>query len=129
VIDLCDELLGAVALRQHRFDWLLGDPGKNGRQVPLPVDAFYPGLGLVVEYQERQHFEAVALFDKPGTLTVSGVPRGEQRRIYDRRREEEIPKQGLKLVVIRYDQLACKGKRLVRDVRADRQVLRGLLGA
>jgi hypothetical protein len=28
VLDLCDEALGERALRQHRFDWLRGDPGR-----------------------------------------------------------------------------------------------------
>lgn len=35
--DLCDEILGAKASRQHTFDFLLGD-GIPGRH--LPVDAF-----------------------------------------------------------------------------------------
>ena len=36
VIDLCDEVLGLKASRQHRFDFLKGDTG-----VRLPVDAYY----------------------------------------------------------------------------------------
>jgi hypothetical protein len=42
VIDLCDEVLGAVALRQHSFDFLRGDsgPGRQGKR--LPVDAYTP---------------------------------------------------------------------------------------
>ena len=39
VIDLCDEVLGEVALRQHRFSWLRGDPGAGGvRVVAATVD-------------------------------------------------------------------------------------------
>ncbi|WP_309751901.1 hypothetical protein [Novosphingobium sp.] len=45
----------------------------------LPVDAWYPELALVIEYRERQHSEAVKFFDQ--RETVSGVGRGEQRRI------------------------------------------------
>src|ERR1700733_16045326 len=26
VLDLCDLILGAKAFRQHKFDWLMGDP-------------------------------------------------------------------------------------------------------
>ena len=29
VIDLCDRVLGIPGLRQHRFDWLLGDPASS----------------------------------------------------------------------------------------------------
>ncbi|MFD5738592.1 hypothetical protein ACFXJM_05915 [Streptomyces massasporeus] len=31
VIGLCNRVLGEQALTQHRFDWLLGDPGAGGR--------------------------------------------------------------------------------------------------
>lgn len=84
VTDLCDEVLGMKSSRQHRFPFLLGDSG-----VALPVDAYYEKLGLVVEYCERQHTEAVAFFDRK--QTVSGVSRGEQRRIYDERRKAILP--------------------------------------
>lgn len=101
VIDLCDQLLGQQASRQHRFEWLLGDPSASGRRVRLPVDAFWPGLGLVVEYRERQHDFSTPFFDKPDRVTVSGVHRGLQRALYDRRREELIPPNGLRLIVVR----------------------------
>ena len=58
ILSLCDALLGRKPLRQHRFSFLLGDSGRR-----LPVDAFYSDLKLVIEYRERQHTEAVALFD------------------------------------------------------------------
>lgn len=43
VVGLCDQVLGETALTQHKFDWLLGDPGESGRRVKLPVDAYWPG--------------------------------------------------------------------------------------
>jgi hypothetical protein len=128
VIDLCDEVLGERALRQHRFDWLLGDPGAVGTRAALPVDACYPDHRLVAEYRERQHDEPVAHFDKPDVLTVSGVHRGKQRRIYDRRRDELIPSHGLRLVVIRPGDLASdKRGRLTRDRTGDLAMLRVML--
>jgi hypothetical protein len=118
VVDLCDELLGERALRQHCFPWLLGDPGKNGQRRQLPVDAYYPDHRLVVEYRERQHEEPVAFFDRRDA--VSGVPRGVQRRIYDERREREIPKHGLRLVIVRPGDLAANSRgRLLRRRDAD----------
>lgn len=81
VLSICDEILGEKGVRQHGFDWLRGDPGKDGRRRMLVVDAYYPRHRLVVEYAERQHREPVAFFDKSDVLTVSGVHRGEQRRI------------------------------------------------
>lgn len=125
---MCDEILAEDGRRQHRFDWLLGDPGVNGRGVCLPVDAYYPDHRLVVEYRERQHDEAVAHFDKPHRLTVSGVHRGDQRRLYDERREQLIPAHGLRLVILRPRDLASDARgRLRRDRTADLDSLRRLL--
>ena len=54
IIDLCDKILGLKALRQHRFDFLRGDPKRNGKPgVRLPVDAFYDSKNLVIEYYEN----------------------------------------------------------------------------
>ncbi|MFF3878763.1 hypothetical protein [Streptomyces sp. NPDC001978] len=101
VVDLCNRVLGETALTQHTFDWLLGDAGVGGRRAGLPVDASWPGHQLVVEYRELQRHRPVPHFDKPDQLTVSGVHRGEQRALYDARRESEIPAHGLRLLVIR----------------------------
>lgn len=127
ILDLCDELLGWRAQREHRFPFLLGDPGKSGRRTSLPVDAYYPDLALVIEYQERQHFEAVAHFDKPWKLTVSGVHRGEQRRIYDARREEVLPQHGIKLVVLRCDQFERSGAKRLKRTPDDARLIRAAL--
>lgn len=122
VVDLCDRLLGEIGLRQHRFQWLRGDSGKT-----LPVDAYYPEAGIVIEYRERQHDRPAPHFDKPDRLTVSGVPRGEQRHRYDLRREEVIPKHALRLVVVKPDDLdADSHGRLKRHEQADLEVLRRL---
>ncbi len=126
VMDLCDEILDERGLRQHRFSWLLGDPGQNRRRTSLPVDAYYPEQNLVVEYRERQHYEAVPFFDR--RQTVSGVGRGDQRRLYDERREFEIPRHGLTLVVIKSSDLDADDRgRLRRNWGADIDALRRLI--
>jgi len=128
VLDLCDELLGESSLRQHRFDWLLGDPGAHGRRVKLPVDAYWPRRRLVVEYREIQHDQPVPHFDKPDRLTVSGVHRGEQRALYDARRDTLIPQHGIRLVVIRPTDLDADTQgRLRRTRAADLQAMREIL--
>lgn len=128
VVGLCNHVLGEEALTQHRFDWLLGDPGARGRRVRLPVDAYWPGHRLVVEYRELQHDRPVPHFDKPDRLTVSGVHRGEQRALYDARRDTEIPAHGLRLVVVRPADLDADGRgRLRRDREADLAALRKAL--
>ncbi|MFE1230235.1 hypothetical protein [Streptomyces sp. NPDC058745] len=128
IVGLCNQILGESALSQHRFDWLLGDPGAGGRQVRLPVDAYWPGHQLVVEYRELQHDQPMPHFDKPDRLTVSGVHRGEQRALYDARRDKEIPTHGLRLVVIRPADLDADSRgRLRRNEEADLVALTKLL--
>jgi hypothetical protein len=126
VLDLCDLILEEKALRQHTFPWLLGDPGKSGRCVCLPVDGYYDRHALVIEYRERQHDEAVPFFDR--RETVSGVGRGQQRRLYDQRREAEIPERNLRLLIVRPTDLAHDGRlRLHRDRVQDMTSLKTLL--
>jgi hypothetical protein len=127
LLDICDRVLEGTALRQHRFDFLRGDPGKDGRQARLPVDGFYPLLCLIVEVLERQHSETVAFFDRRST--VSGVSRGQQRRLYDQRRREVLPKHGLQLVFLAINEFTLSGRRLRRDPRADEEVIRRKLSA
>lgn len=57
-------------MTQHKLDWLLGDAGAGGRRAKLPVDAYWPGHQLVVEYRELQHDQPMPHFDKPDRLTV-----------------------------------------------------------
>lgn len=119
VISLCNEVLGMTALQQHKFPFLTGDTGAK-----LPVDAYYPELNLVVEYHERQHTEQVKFFDKKET--VSGVSRGEQRKIYDERRRVELPKHGIKLVIISYSDFG-NTKKLRKNHDADIAIVRKIL--
>lgn len=117
IIDLCDEFYKQKALRQHRFDFLTGDSGTK-----LPVDAYYPALNLVVEFKEKQHTEEVSFFDK--RQTVSGVGRGAQRRIYDQRRRDVLPRHGIKLIEFDYSEFEhTRGKKLIRNKEDDVKVI------
>lgn len=119
VISLCNEVLGKTASQQHKFDFLLSDSGR-----PLPVDAYYEELNLVIEYHERQHTEAVKFFDR--RMTISGVSRGEQRRIYDERRQTILPQHGIKLVIIDYTDFGTS-KNLSRNHDKDLETVRKIL--
>jgi hypothetical protein len=123
IIDLCDRLLGVNALRQYRgFSFLKGDSG-----APLPVDAYYPTLRLVIEYHERQHSEPVAIMDR--RHTVSGCSRREQRRLYDERRCKLLPLNGITLIILDYTMFDPNSrKRLNRNPAADEARIRSKLG-
>jgi hypothetical protein len=96
--------------------------------APCPWTPTTWGHRLVIEYRERQHDEPIAHFDKPDVLTVSGVHRGIQRRIYDERRAADVPAHGLRLIVVRPDDLmADRRGRLLRHRAADEAALRVLL--
>lgn len=125
VLDLCDKVLGLTSSRQHKFEFLRGDTNANGVAVKLPVDSFYSELNLVVEYSERQHTESVSLFDKPNKMTVSGVHRGEQRKIYDERRRDVLPKHGIHLVEISFSDFNYDGqKRIIRNQDTDIHIVK-----
>jgi len=118
ILDLCDSVLKLKGLRQHRFDFLIGDTGAR-----LPVDIYYPSLNLVIEYREKQHTEEVKFFDKK--ITASGISRGEQRKKYDALRRRILPKQGIKLIELSYDDFEhTRIKRLVRNKEMDLLVIR-----
>jgi hypothetical protein len=128
VIDLCDEILELKGSRQHRFDFLLGDNGKNGTRAKLPVDVYYKELNLVIEFKEQQHKIPINHFDKPNILTLSGVHRGEQRKIYDLRRIKELPKHGIMVVEIFYDLFECsRQNKLIRNAVKDLEIVKGYL--
>ncbi|WP_241474152.1 hypothetical protein [Mycolicibacterium neoaurum] len=123
ILDLCDEVLGTPGRRQERFDWLRGDPSPTRhRGAPLPVDGYWPDLGLIVEFQEEQHSQPSPFFDR--RKTVSGVGRGEQRRLYDERKRTLIPEHGLRLVVIEKSAFTVRARRIARDRTRDIAVVR-----
>ncbi len=130
VLDLLDEILRSPCQRQARFPWLVGDEGRSGRRAQLPVDGYWPTLQLIVEYRERQHDEPTPFFDKPEKTTVSGVHRGQQRRLYDERRDHEIPAHGLRLLLVRPGDLSADSRgRLRREPTHDREALQQILRA
>ena len=106
------------AHRQQKFDFLRGDTGRR-----LPVDAYYPVLNLVIEFHERQHIEKVPFFDRKST--ASGVLRGEQRRIYDQRRRELLPKHGIELIEFLISEFPHKNrKKLLRISGEDKRIIK-----
>jgi hypothetical protein len=127
VVSLLEQLLGP-AERGKRFEWAVGDISpKTGRAARLPFDAVWEARKLIVEVDEEQHHEATPLFDKPDHMTVSGVHRGEQRRIYDERKRAAAVVQGYRLVAIRWSRRAKRDPSDLERVRAMLMAADGML--
>jgi hypothetical protein len=89
VIGLLEEILDEPCEREKRYAWALGDESeKTGRRAMLPFDAVWENRKLIVEIDEDQHRRPVRFWDKPDRMTVSGVDRGQQRRLYDDRKRD-----------------------------------------
>jgi hypothetical protein len=125
VIELLADILGEEPEREARYGWALGDLSqKTGRRVRLPFDAVWESLRLIVEVDEDQHRRAVEFWDKPDRLTVSGVDRGQQRRIYDLRKRAATRENGYRVVEIEWERQPQPAQ---RNKAADRRRLRALL--
>ncbi|MET0016215.1 hypothetical protein [Oscillibacter sp.] len=124
VLDLVSEVLKENYEWQKKFNDLLGDPGKSGRRAKLSVDAYFPENNLIVEYREKQHYQPIAIMDK--RMTVSGISRGEQRKIYDLRKEQWARDNNFKLFVITYADLSHKksGKLIRTEVEDISKLMR-----
>jgi hypothetical protein len=126
VLDLVSNILDEEYEWQKRFDTLFGDPGKNGRRPKLPIDAYFPESNLIVEYREKQHFVEVNIMDR--RMTVSGVNRGEQRKIYDLRKEKWAQDNNINFLVIAYNDLKYKNSgKLLRNIEEDKKRIKKLL--
>ena len=102
VLDQIEKLLGP-AEREKCFDWARGDLSpKTKRAAHLPFDAVWEARKLIVEIDEDQHGEATPLFDKPDRMTVSGIDRGKQRKLYDDRKRAAARANGYAIVSIQW---------------------------
>lgn len=126
VLDLVSNILDEKYEWQKRFDTLLGDPGKGGRRNKLPIDGYFTKLNLIVEYKEKQHFVEVSIMDR--RMTVSGVNRGEQRKIYDLRKEKWAKDNNIKFLSIAYTDLKYKNNgKLLKSIEEDKNAIKKLI--
>lgn len=91
------------------------------------MDGNWESLGLVVEVMESQHYLPTPHFDKPDVVTVSGMHRGLQRRLYDERKAELILRHGLRLIALPITAFEVRGKKIKRNPERDIEVVRSVL--
>ena len=106
---LVSDALGGIEYKEnYRFDFLRGNPTpKQPNGVKLPVDAYYPSRKFVLEFREGQHYGDRFAF-RDGRITATGENRKEQRQKYDKKREDLLPANGIKLLVVYDYQLTGK---------------------
>lgn len=122
VLDLLESILGPATCREAKFPWACGDRSpKTGKTVLLPFDAYWEHRQLIVEVDEDQHSKSTPFFDHVGEVTVSGVDRGIQRKLYDQRKRQAARANGFTLLEIPWS----RRKKSNRD--ADMESLRELL--
>ena len=125
VLDLIAEVLMEEYTWQKRFETLRGDPGKR-IGAKLPVDAYFPLRNLIIEFREKQHYSSVPIMDN--RMTISGVCRREQRKLYDLRKEEWARNNGVSFLEIPYFNLDhCSNGKLRRNIEYDKVVIERLL--
>jgi len=122
---LVSDALGGIEYKEnYRFEFLRGNPTpKHPDGVKLPVDAYYPSHKLVLEFREGQHYGDRFAF-RDGRITATGETRKEQRQKYDRKREDVLPANGIKLLIVYDYQLAGK---IEEDTQFIREALSRLL--
>jgi hypothetical protein len=127
LINLCDELLGQSASRQHKFGFILGDMHKDEKtRTALPVDAFYKEAKLVLEFIKIED-DSIEL-GKPGRTTISGVDRAEQRKIYALRKRKGLQNKDIPCIEISFTDFQCDADNKLARVKADDiKILRKLL--
>jgi hypothetical protein len=114
LLDICDQVIGRKSLRRHRFYFLRGE---NGRK--LPVDAFYPGINLVVEYRRRPPVGRV-----PGHRIAGSDLGAAGGGADDEKRRAELRRRGIRFLLL--DVLDFKhdaGNRLLRSRERDLSIV------
>ena len=125
LIGLVNELLGTRASHQHTFDFLLGDYHKNGKtRTELPLDAYYSGQNLVIEFLDKNNSESV----NQDKMTISGVKRSEQRDIYRQRKQGILKANDINLIEVDYALFECDTEQnLSRNKEKDVKLLKEIL--
>jgi len=122
----CDDLLGVPALRNFKFNFILGNYHKDGKtRSALPVSAYYPEHNLVIEYIVP---EGAISIDHPKRQTSEGTKRAELMGIYAERKKRGLQEKGVNFVEVPYASFTMdENGDLVREEEKDLAVLKAYL--
>src|SRR5690606_9299223 len=107
------------------FKFLLGDFHRDGvTRTPLPVDAYYANLNMVIEILEKEDDTS----PEENENTISGVKRSEQRKKYTQRKRDVLEEKEIHLMEMDYDEFECDSEnKLTRNKEADLKILKEIL--
>ncbi len=96
--------------------------------APLCIHELVAGLEERGSVGQHQQTEEVLHIDKPEVKTVSGVSRGEQRKIYDQRRRDALLRKEIRLIEINYYAFEYDSQmNIIRDKEKDIEILKEIL--
>ncbi|MEQ8241189.1 MAG: hypothetical protein RIA69_18385 [Cyclobacteriaceae bacterium] len=126
LINHCDDLLGVTALRNFKFNFILGNYHKDGKtRSSLPVSAYYPEHNLVIELIVPE--DAISI-DHPKRQTPEGTKRAELMGIYAERKKRGLQEKGVNFIEIPYASFAIdESGDLVREEDKDLDLLKTYL--
>ena len=111
LLDLCDEILGQKALRQHLFH--LPDKGRN-----FPVHGYYPELNLALYYRKPPQSEVVTHLENISWISGRSLHREKEEEEFLQRCRELLPEKGIRLLEIHHSNFSYnKLKRLQKNHR------------
>ena len=120
-----DALQCAGYIENYRFSFLRGDPtAKQSNGTTLPVDAYYPEANLVLEFREGQHYGDRFAF-RDNRITATGETRKQQRQKYDKKREDILPANGIRLLIVYDYQLSGDYD---KDLTSVKEAIKELMG-
>jgi len=130
VLDLCDRTTRETGLKNHTFDWLVGDMHRNGRtRSKLPCDSYYSKFKLVVDYIERPLIERVSEEEIASDQEDNRSERDKKRALYVERKRERLPSKGYTYFTLPHDLFdADENGRIIRDRDKDVKRVASVLG-
>ena len=121
LFDLCDQILGQKALRQHLFHF--PDKGRN-----FPVHGFYPELELALYYRKPPQSEVVTHLKHISWISGRSIHREKEEEGFLQRCREQLSEKGIRFLEIHHSNFSYnKLERLKKDSQQDMTVLKDLL--
>ena len=121
LLDLCDEIIGQKALRQHLFHL-------RDKERSFPVHGYYSELNLALYYQKPPQSEVVTRLKNISWVSGRSLHREKEEEEFLQKCRELLAERGIQLLEIHHSNFShYKLKRLQKTEKADVEVLKQIL--